>query len=141
MLYEQYFKSLQNKRPLSQHLVFPHKIHLAPTDIEIIKEIIDDVKAIGFDINIPMNNCLMINGVPFETKSNEIETIIDTILDAYKNENDTWRSNRQKVLAKSLALSNGVKNGKPLNVKEMNELIDSLFACELPFNSINKKHT
>ena len=141
VLYEQYFKSLQNKRPLSQQLVFPHEIHLAPSDVEIVKEIIDDVEAIGFDINIPTNNCLIINGVPFETKSNEIETIIDTILDAYKNENDTWKSNRQKVMAKSLALSNGVKNSKTLDVKEMNELINALFACELPFNSINNKPT
>ena len=141
ILYEQYFKSLQNKRPLSQQLVFPHEIHLSPTDIEIFKEITDDIESVGFDINIPTRNCLMILGVPFETKANEIDKIIDNILDAYKNQNDTWKSDHQKFIAKSLALSNAIKNGKTLASEEMNELIDSLFACELPFISIYNKPT
>ena len=141
ILYEQYFKSLQNKRPLSQQLVFPHEIHLSPTDIEIIKEITDDIESVGFDINIPTRNCLMILGVPFETKANEIDKIIDNILDAYKNQNDTWKSDHQKFIAKSLALSNAIKNGKTMTSEEMNELIDSLFACELPFISIYNKPT
>ena len=141
ILYEQYFKSLQNKRPLSQQLVFPHEIHLSPSDVEILKEIMDEIETVGFDINIPANNCLMIHGVPFETKANEIDEIIDNILDAYKNENDTWKSNHQKYIAKSLAISNGIKNGKPLASEEMNQLIDSFFACEVPFISIYNKPT
>ena len=141
ILYEQYFKSLQNKRPLSQQLVFPHEIHLSPTDIEIFKEITDDIESVGFDINIPTRNCLMILGVPFETKANEIDEIIDNILDAYKNQNDTWKSDHQKFIAKSLALSNAIKNGKTMASDEMNELIDSLFACESPFISIYNKPT
>ena len=141
ILYEQYFKSLQNKRPLSQQLVFPHEIHLSPSDVEILKEIMDEIETVGFDINIPANNCLMIHGVPFETKANEIDEIIDNILDAYKNENDTWKSNHQKFIAKSLAISNGIKNGKPLASEEMNQLIDSFFACEVPFISIYNKPT
>ena len=141
ILYEQYFKSLQNKRPLSQQLVFPHEIHLSPTDIEIFKEITDDIESVGFDINIPTSNCLMILGVPFETKANEIDKIIDNILDAYKNQNDAWKSDHQKFIAKSLALSNAIKNGKTMASEEMNELINSLFACELPFISIYNKPT
>lgn len=141
ILYEQYFKSLQNKRPLSQQLVFPHEIHLSPSDVEIFKEIMDEIETVGFDINIPTNNCLMIHGVPFETKANEIDEIIDNILDAYKNENDTWKSDHQKFIAKSLAISNGIKNGKSMASEEMNQLIDSLFACEVPFISIYNKPT
>ena len=141
ILYEQYFKSLQNKRPLSQQLVFPHEIHLSPTDIETFKEITDDIESVGFDINIPTNNCLMIHGVPFETKANEIDEIIDNILNAYKNQNDAWKSDHQKFIAKSLALSNAIKNGKTMASEEMNQLIDSLFACELPFISIYNKPT
>ena len=140
ILYEQYLKSLQNKRPLSQKLVFPHEIHLSPTDIEIFKEITDDVESVGFDINIKTGNCLMILGVPFQTKVNEIDKIIDNILDDYKNQNDAWKSDHQKI-AKNLALSNAIKNGKTMSSEEMNELIDLLFACELPFISIYNKPT
>ena len=43
----------------------------------------------------------MILGVPFETKANEIDKIIDNILDAYKNQNDAWKSDHQKFIAKA----------------------------------------
>ena len=70
-----------------------------------------------------------------------INEIIDNILDAYKNENDTWKSDHQKFIAKSLAISNGIKNGKSMASEEMNQLIDSWFACEVPFISIYNKPT
>jgi len=141
VLYEQYFKSLVNCSPLSQQLLFPQEIHLSPGDMELFKEIINDVEYLGFDITIPTEQCLMINGVPFETKAGEVDKIIDSLLDSYKNECDAWKSDTHKYMAKSLALSNSIKTGKALNTEEMNQLVDELFACESPFISIHNKPT
>ena len=99
------------------------------------------VESLGFDFTIPADHCLMINGVPFETKAGDVDKIIDTILAAYKNESDAWRSDSQKYMAKSLAFSNAVKNGNAMVIEEINQLIDELFACELPFVSIQNKPT
>ena len=141
VLYEQYFKSLVNSSPLSQQLLFPQEIHLSPGDMELFKEILEDVESLGFDISIPAEQCLMINGVPFETKAGEVDKIIDSLLDSYKNECDAWKSDTHKYMAKSLALSNSIKTGKALNAEEMNQLVDELFACETPFVSIHNKPT
>ncbi|MCS5663420.1 MAG: DNA mismatch repair endonuclease MutL [Flavobacteriales bacterium] len=141
VLYEQYFKSLQNNRPLSQQLLFPQEIHLSPGDMELFKEIMEDVEALGFDFTIPADHCLMINGVPFETKAGEVDKIIDSMLDSYKNESDVWKADSQKYMAGSLAQSNAVKTGKTMVIEEINQLIDELFACELPFISIHNKPT
>ena len=141
VLYEQYYKSLQNKRPLSQQLLFPQEIHLSPGDMILFKEIIEDVESLGFDINVPADQCLMINGVPFETKAGEVDKIIDSMLDSYKNENDAWKEDSHKYMAKNLAVSNSIKTGQSLNTTEMNQLIDELFACEMPFASVHNKPT
>ena len=141
VLYEQYYKSLENKRPLSQQLLFPQEIHLSPGDMELFKEIMEDVESIGFNISIPAEQCLMINGVPFETTAGEVDTIIDTMLDSYKNESDAWKQDSHKYMAKNLALSNSIKTGQALNTLEMNQLVDELFACEMPFVSIHNKPT
>lgn len=141
VLYEQYYKSLQNKRPLSQQLLFPQEIHLSPGDMVLFNEIIEDVESLGFDINIPAAQCLMINGVPFETSAGEVDKIIDSMLDSYKNENDAWKEDSHKYMAKNLAISNSIKTGQSLNTKEMNQLIDELFACEMPFVSVHNKPT
>ena len=83
----------------------------------------------------------MINGVPFETTAGEVDTIIDTMLDSYKNESDAWKQDSHKYMAKNLALSNSIKTGQALNKLEMNQLVDELFACEMPFVSIHNKPT
>lgn len=141
ILYEQYIKVLANESPLSQQLLFPQEIHLSPSDMEIFKEIIDDVEALGFDVSIPNEQCVMINGVPFETQASDVEKIMESILDSYKHESDVWKANTKMQMAKSLAQSNAIKAGQHLSVEEMNQLIDELFACEQPFASINNKAT
>ena len=141
VLYEQYYKSLENKRPLSQQLLFPQEIHLSPGDMVLFKEIFEDVESLGFDISMPVEQCLMIKGVPFETTAGEVDKIIDAMLDSYKNESDAWKLDSHKYMAKNLALSNSIKTGQVLNTVEMNQLVDELFACEMPFVSVHNKPT
>lgn len=141
ILFEQYAKSLKNKRPLSQQLLFPQEVHLSPTDMEMFKEIIEDVESLGFDLTIPTNQCLMVNGVPIDTEAKQVQSIIESMLDAYKNESDVWKLDRQNYLAKKLAQSNAIKSGTVLAIEEMNQLIDELFSCESPFASIHNKPT
>jgi len=141
VLFEQYSKSLQNKPPLSQQLLFPQEVHLTPSDMEVFKEIMEDVESLGFDLTIPNNHCLMVNGVPIETKANQVQNIIESILDSYKNESDVWKLDRKNYMAKKLAQSNAIKSGKTLILEELNQLVDELFACESPFTSIHNKPT
>ena len=141
ILFEQYAKSLKNKRPLSQQLLFPQEVHLTPSDMEVFKEVMEDIESLGFDLTIPNNQCLMVNGVPIDTEANQVQSIIESMLDAYKNESDVWKLDRQNYMAKKLAQSNAIKSGKILAIEEMNQLIDELFACEMPFTSIHNKPT
>lgn len=141
ILFEQYYKSLQNSRPLSQQLLFPQEIHLSPGDMELFKEISEEIETLGFDFSVPTELCLMINGVPFETKASEVDKIIESMLDSYKNQSDAWQRDSQKIIAANLASSNSIKAGKPMQTEEMNRLIDELFACEQAFITINNKPT
>ena len=109
--------------------------------MEVFKEIMEDVESLGFDLTIPNNHCLMVNGVPIETKANQVQNIIESILDSYKNESDVWKLDRQNYMAKKLAQSNAIKSGKTLILEELNQLVDELFACESPFTSIHNKPT
>lgn len=141
VLYEQYFKSLQNNRPLSQQLLYPQEIHVSPSDMELFKEIMDEVEALGFDLNLATEECIMINGVPIQTEASKVQSIIESILDAYKNESESWKEQGQKYLARQLAQSNAIQKGKTMSIEELNQLIDELFACEMPFVSIYNKPT
>jgi len=141
ILFEQYYKSLQNSRPLSQQLLFPQEIHLSPSDMELFKEIAAQIESLGFDFNFAAAHCVMFNAVPFETQSTLIESIIETMLDSYKNQSDDWQRDAQKILATNLAKSNCLKASKTIKIEEMRLIIDELFACQHPFTAINNKPT
>ncbi len=141
ILFEQYYKSLQNSRPLSQQLLFPQEIHLSPSDMELFKEIAEQIESLGFDFSYAAAHCVMFNAVPFETKTTKIESIIETMLNSYKNQSDDWQRDSQKILAISLAKSNCLKASKTIKVEEMRLIIDELFACQHPFMAINNKPT
>jgi DNA mismatch repair protein MutL len=63
------------------------------------------------------------------------------MLYSYTNESDEWKEDNHKYLAKNLAVSNSIKTGQELNTPAMNQLIDELFACEMPFVSVHNKPT
>lgn len=51
------------------------------------------------------------------------------------------RLDRRQGLARSLAQQASIKAGRQLSVKEMQTLIDELFACEQPYIAPNKRNT
>ena len=141
VLYEKYYKSLQDNSPVSQQLLFPQEIHFSAAEMELFKEIKTDVEALGFRFSIPAEHCLMVNATPFETTAGNVAKIIENMLYSYTNESDEWKEDNHKYLAKNLAVSNSIKTGQELNTPAMNQLIDELFACEMPFVSVHNKPT
>jgi DNA mismatch repair protein MutL len=141
VLYEKYYKSLQDNSPVSQQLLFPQEIHFSAAEMELFKEIKTDVETLGFAFSIPTEHCLMVNATPFETTAANVAKVIENMLYSYTNESDEWKEDNHKYLAKNLAVSNSIKTGQELNTPAMNQLIDELFACEMPFVSLHNKPT
>jgi DNA mismatch repair protein MutL len=64
---------------------------------------------------------------------NEVK-LIESLLQQYKENLDLNLDIRDNI-ARSMARSAATKRGQNLSVVEMQELIDQLFACEMPFKS------
>ena len=67
------------------------------------------------------------------------EKIIEEFIEQIKNNANEISANNKNALAMSLARSSSIKNGRKLSSKEMNTLVDQLFACENPYHSPNGK--
>ena len=135
ILFEKFLKVLNEQASSSQQQLFPSTITLPPADAVLLKDLMEEINKLGFDIQEFGLNTFVINGVPSELAGRNDEiNLIDSLLEQYKSNVDLKLSSREKI-ARSMARSAALKKGQRMSKEEMKALIDQLFACDLPFKS------
>jgi DNA mismatch repair protein MutL len=132
ILFDNYINVLQSEKASSQKNLFPESLDFNPDEFEIIKELIPDLYKIGYDIEIIGKNSIMVNGVPGEENSGNLNSILDSYMEASVTTSLSATSERKEKLAYALAKTNSVDYGKTLSEEEMTKIIDQLFACSNP---------
>ncbi len=134
ILFEKYLSSLNNNTQIAQKTLFPKKIELNAPDFSLLKEIINDIRILGFDISEFGKNTFVVNGMPADINESDTKDIIDNLLENYKDHKDTKgiKIEARENIAISLAKASAINYGKSLTNEEMRDIIDNLFACETP---------
>ncbi len=135
ILYERYLADMENKDSPTQKELFPKTIDLSPADAAVMQEILPELNSLGFDIQDFGNNSFIVHGIPANLvgHNNQVR-IIETLLQQFQQNLELKLSTNDNI-ARSAARSAAIKRGQILDVKEMQELIDKLFACAMPFKS------
>ncbi|HYV95530.1 MAG TPA: DNA mismatch repair endonuclease MutL [Chitinophagales bacterium] len=141
ILFEKYLDGLQNNNLSSQQQLFPETIHINASDIELLKELLPELRVLGFDIQEFGGNSFVAHGLPSDIKNGGVKEIIESMLDEYKQSASQTKFNKRDQLAYSMAKRASVKSGDVLSEKEMRHLIDQLFACKTPYVAPNGKLT
>jgi len=134
ILFENYLERFQKGKSPSQQLLFPIQLHFSVTDSEIIKELLPDLKKIGFDLEQFSQQNYVANGAPLEVQESQIQTLLEQIIENHKALKH-FDQDRNINFAKSLARQLAIKTGKRLKTEEMTRLINELFACQIPDKS------
>lgn len=132
ILYEQYLRSFAMNFPVAQRTLFPESVELDQADYLIIREIIEDLHAIGFDIRDFGSNTIVIAGYPADSKFETPRELLEVFLEKYKTTDTDIKTNVREKIARSMAVAGSVKYGETLSQSMMQELVDALFACESP---------
>ena len=135
ILYERYLNQLQEQRPGTQVALFAKTIQVNPADAATLREIIPLINQLGFDLQEFGQDTFVLQGTPadFDQKLNE-QTVIEELLEQFKS-NLELQLGQVENLARSMSRSTGIRKGQRLSEREMRELIDQLFACEIPYKS------
>lgn len=141
ILYERFLLHLEDRKGASQQSLFPQTVTLSPGDFELAKSLLDDIKSLGFDVREFGKNTLVIEGIPVDLGSTNInETqLFEHLIEGFKNSQQELKLTKRDALARSLARNSAIKAGTALSQQEMNTLIDELFACKSPNFSISGK--
>lgn len=140
ILYERFVQQLANKPGTSQQSLFPETVTLSAADAELVKELLPDIQALGFQIREFGKNAFVVEGVPADISSTASEVeVLEQLLEGFKSNQSALKLNKRDQLARTLAKNSAIKSGTQLNIEEMTTLIDELFACEMPQVSISGK--
>jgi DNA mismatch repair protein MutL len=132
--YERYLKRVQGVGGASQQSLFPSTIQLESGDAELLRQILPAIKSMGIDLVEMGSQLFVVRGIPPELVGMQEEDIIDQLLFNYKV-NVSLDLEMRDNIARSLAKSVVKRRERKMAEEEMSNLIDQLFACEMPYKS------
>ncbi|MGV3510261.1 MAG: DNA mismatch repair endonuclease MutL [Sphingobacteriaceae bacterium] len=140
ILYERFLLQLETHQGASQQSLFPQTVTLGAVDFELVKELLPDIQALGFQVREFGKNTFIVEGIPADIGSNisEVE-MLEHLIEGFKNNFSLLKLDKRDNLARTLARNAAIKPGLSLSQAEMNNLIDQLFACESPNISLQGK--
>ena len=132
ILYDAYLQQINQKRGITQKLLFPEIISFTPREATVLPYLLDDLAYIGFDLADLGNNTYSINGIPAGLENADI---IETLQDMADKVMDTGCEIKEEIsesLVLTLAKKAAIPYGKILTDGEAGSLIANLFASSGP---------
>ncbi len=132
IIFERISSNAEGQAITRQRVLFPQTIQLSAVDSEIIIELTTDLDSLGFEISDIGGGTFVINTLPSNMPSAEILDFIDGVLEDIKKDRTDSSDDQRIKLARIIAGNMAIKTVKTLKVEEMQQLIDELFACQVP---------
>lgn len=132
ILYDQYMQQIEDRRNVSQRLLFPDMVHFSPSEVPVLEDIMDDLTALGFELSSLGGGSYAINGVPEGIDGLNPETLVTNMVQTAIEKGCKVKEEIQGMLALSLAKAAAIVPGQVLTNEEMNGLVDRLFAVSTP---------
>ncbi len=132
IIFEKISSNAEGQAVTRQRVLFPQTIQLSAVDSEVINELTDNLDSLGFEISAMGGGTFVINTVPSNMPSGEIIDFIDGLLEDYKKDRTDSPDDQRIKLARIIAGNLAVKTTQVLKIEEMQQLIDELFACQVP---------
>jgi DNA mismatch repair protein MutL len=132
ILYERYQRALSEKPIATQQSLFPQTLELLPADAVVISEMLPDLQALGYDLEPFGMHTFVVRGTPADIQTGNEQASIEGLLEQFKHFSSELKLNRREHLVRSMARNNAIPVGMPLGTREMQNIIDELFACATP---------
>jgi DNA mismatch repair protein MutL len=139
VLYERFLQQLESHSGVSQQSLFPQSVTLNSSDFELLRELLPDIRTLGFDIREFGKNTVVVEGIPAELNNVGEHELLEHLLEGFKNNQAILKLDKRDNLARALARNGAIKTGTKLSSEEMNLLTDQLFACQMPNVALNGK--
>jgi DNA mismatch repair protein MutL len=132
ILFERNLRLLDQGAGASQAELFPRHVELGAADHALLSGVLPELRSMGLDLELFSGRTVQVNGMPAECADDDPARLIEQLLEQLRTAAGALRNERHAVLARSMARSMALRPGRALGAAEMHDLIDRLFACEVP---------
>ncbi len=142
ILLERMVAAMKARTPMSQLLLTPIQLSLAPSELEAIEDHQQQMTEIGFALEIAESNTLSVQAVPsILVKQMNARSLHELLVDLTASENlghtETWE---ERALA-NVACKAAIKANYFLTVSEMREMIEQLEQTQAPYSCCHGRPT
>ncbi|MFC1613776.1 hypothetical protein ACFL5K_00595, partial [Gemmatimonadota bacterium] len=141
ILYEQILSGMFKGDLSTQRLLFPLTIELSPEEHSAALEYKSVLAQAGFEIEEFGGRTIVVRSAPALKGIGSPEEYFSRMLHDLVDEGRGAAETPHQCVARSLACKAAVKTGQKLSPREMNDLIDQLFATELPYADVHGRNT
>ncbi len=132
ILYEETLAHFSGKQAPAQQLLFPITLDFSSGDFDMLKPMMPFLNKIGFGVREFGERSIIVDAIPSGMSRFEDGKIFWEFIEEMRTHGKISSGYVDK-LAAAIACRAAVKAGKPLTQKEMQYLVDSLFATGSPF--------
>lgn len=132
ILYEKYLALFHQTIVPSQQLLFPHQVELSREESILLTTLEKELEQIGFKIEEIEPHVFKISAVPSLIDDINPVQVLQNMLARFDESEHDLRNQTNELMAEKLAFASAIDYGKILLVEEQIQLIDQLFACDLP---------
>lgn len=132
ILYERFSEALKGKAMATQRSLFPATLQFAPPDAVMLQELLEELLLLGYHIEPFGKDTFVVQGTPADVDPGNETTAIERLLEQYKHFSNDVKFSKREKLVRAMAYQQSIKPGKTLTEKEMQVLIQDLFACLQP---------
>ncbi len=138
ILYEEVVDDIRERPRPGQRLLFPTVLHLTPEQFATWESYRGLIGRLGFEIEPFGGDSIAIAAVPAFRHVFDPETALADLLDDLSDPGaGSADMNQHERVARLFACKAAIKAGQPLTQTEMGEVIDRLFATELPYDDVH----
>ena len=132
VLFERYTHLIEKGQGNIQQLLFPEVLELNASDFALMQSMLDDIRALGFDIEEFGGHSFQLLGIPADANVSDAEKLMEEFLEQLKNEQSALHYRGREKLAWAMASSSSIRYGQMLTLPEMKDLLQRLMACKQP---------
>lgn len=132
VLFEQYRSNLETGSIASQQVMFPEVLQLTPRQNEVMLEIGEEIRAMGFDVSFLGDNSWSVVAVPSMIGDVNVNEMILRIVDDASAETQSGTNSVIDRIALSMARSAAIRAGRRLADGEREQLLGDLLCLPSP---------
>ena len=129
ILYEEYLKRQSAKQWASQKLLFPEMVQFSTSEQLTFISIMEQMTEMGFEMTDLGSGCYAINAIPVGLDGLSPVNLVKDMVDAAREKGTAIKDEVERTLALSMARNAAIPHGRVLGNEEMENIVNSLFAC------------